>query len=87
MTFDSYGEYEEWCSSNGYDADNTFDEEEESHKRDTWASFYILKEFDNTYAHVTCTKSYEWGWSDIEIQKEGLTRKVEQVMTEKVSYV
>lgn len=23
MTFDSYGEYEEWCISNGYNADNT----------------------------------------------------------------
>lgn len=87
MNFDSYGEFEDWCVENGYDADNTFDEEEESHERDTWGSFYILKESDNTYAHITCTKSYDYGWSDVEVQQEGLTRKVTQVVTEKVEYI
>ncbi len=39
MNFDSYYEFEEWASEQGYDYDNELDREEESHKRDTLVSF------------------------------------------------
>lgn len=83
----SYGEFESWCIDHGYDADRQYDEKEEVYKRDIQATFYIKKESDGTFAQVTCTKSYDYGWSDIEIVEEGLARNVEQVLIEKVTYI
>lgn len=87
-TFDSYGALEEWAIENGYDADDFHDEEMEEGKHDyVYLTFYLHKEFDDTYAQVSASRSYQNGLQDISIEKEGLKRHVEQVTIEKVSYL
>lgn len=87
FTFDGYSEFAEWCENAGYDPDEMYDQTEESHKRDTWMYFYVKNIEDNTYAEVSVLASYDHGWQEGEIHQTGLTRKVTQVMTEKVEYV
>ena len=85
--FDGYSGFADWCEINGYDPNYLYDETEESHKRDTWQSFYIKNAEVDTYAEVSVLVSYDHGWQEGEILRAGLTRKVEQVVTEKVSYI
>lgn len=85
--FDGYSDFTNWCEQNGYDPDDVYDETEESHKRDTWQSFYVKNTKADTYAEVSVLVSYDHGWQEGEVLRAGLTRKVEQVVTEKVSYV
>ena len=86
IEFESYGDFEDWCAESGYNPDKEVDLTESAHKRDILRSFYIENSVDRTFAHVTLIASHDYGWSDIEVT-EGLTRKVTQVMTEKVEYV
>lgn len=85
--FDGYSDFADWCEQNGYDPDDLYDEAEESHKRDTWQSFYVKNAEANTFAEVSVLVSYDHGWQEGEVVRAGLTRKVEQVVTEKVSYI
>lgn len=39
--FDGYSEFCGWCDQYGYDPDDLYDETEESHKRDTYLTFYV----------------------------------------------
>lgn len=87
FNFDGYGEFEDWCVGSGHDPDEMHDLTEESHKRDTWMFFYVKNIEDNTFAEVSVLASYDNGWQEGEVHRQGLTRKVEQVLTEKVSYV
>lgn len=87
FSFDGYSEFSEWCEVNGYDEDTQYDLESEPHKRNTYDSFYIKKLDSDTYAEVSVETSYDNGWGYGDVTREGLTRKVEQVVTEKVSYV
>ena len=87
FNFDGYSDFADWCEINGYDPDDLYDENEEGHKGDTWQSFYVKNVEFNTYAEVSVLVSYSHGWQEGEILRAGLTRKVEQVVTEKVSYV
>jgi len=84
--FDGYSDFAVWCDLNGYDPDDLYDETEEGHKRDTWQSFYVKNTEADTYAEVSVLVSYDHGWQEGEVLRAGLKRKVEQVMTEKVSY-
>lgn len=84
--FDGYSEFADWCEQNGYDPDDLYDETEESHKRDTWQSFYVKNVEDDTYAEVSVLVSYDQGWLEGQIVRENLTRTVELVTTESVKY-
>lgn len=86
--FDGYSDFDDWCVANGYDSDAQHDLTEEGHKGDTRQHFYVKHiQDDNLYAEVSVLVSYNHGWQDGEIIQVCLTRKVEQVVTEKVSYV
>ena len=85
--FDGYSDFADWCEQNGYDPDYLYDETEESHKREILESFYVKNAEANTFAEVSVLVSYDHGWQEGEVLRAGLTRKVEQVVTEKVSYV
>ena len=85
--FESYSEFEEWCVENNFDADTQIDRTEESHKRDTLVCFYMKHKEMDIYRDVSFTASYDWGWSNVDVGEVDLTRKVTQVMTEKVEYV
>ena len=87
FSFDGYSEFEEWCVDNGYDPDEMYDPTEESHKSDTLLSFYVKNAEKDTYAEVSVDTNYDNGWGYGYVYREGLTRKVTQVMTEKVEYV
>ena len=87
FNFDGYSEFCEWCENSGYDPDEEYDKTEESHKRDTWLFFYVKNIEDNTFAEVSVLVSYDHGWQEGEVHRQGLTRKVEQVLTEKITYV
>lgn len=84
---DTNSKFYDWAEVNGYDSDIEYDLEEEVFKRGAHVSCYIKKISEDTYAQVTWYQDYDNGRMDIEIVKEGLVRKVEQVVTEKVSYV
>jgi hypothetical protein len=85
--FDGYSDFCDWCEQNDYDPDTQYDLESENHKRSTFDTFYIKKIDSDVYAQVSVETDYDNGWGYGEILREGLTRKVEQVVTEKVSYV
>lgn len=87
FNFDGYSEFADWCETAGYDPDEMYDQTEESHKRDTLLSFYVKNAEKNTYAEVSVDTNYDNGWGYGYVYRAGLTRKVEQVLTEKVSYV
>lgn len=87
FNFDGYSAFCDWCEANSYDPDEQHDLESEPHKRNTYDSFYIKKLDSDLYAEVSVETSFDHGWLEGEIMREGLTRKVEQVLTEKVSYV
>lgn len=87
FSFDGYSEFAEWCEKNGYDPDVMYDQQEESHKRDILLCFYVKNEERNTYAAVSVDTNYDNGWGYGDVYQQGLTRKVTQVMTEKVEYV
>jgi len=87
FSFDGYSEFDEWCEGSGHDSDEQYDLKEESHKQETVQFFYVKNIEDNTYAEVSVLVSYQHGWQEGEIIRAGLTRKVTQVMTEKVEYV
>lgn len=84
--FDGYSAFDDWCFVNGYNSDDQYSLTEEGHKGDTWQHFYIKNAEANTYAEVSVLVSYSHGWQEGEILRVGLTRTVEQVVTEKVSY-
>lgn len=85
--FDNFGQYGKWCSENGYeDYDNFIDEEGEMYKRYEQLTWYVQKS-DGTYANFSGLRDYDEGLFDITLNKEGLTRTVEQVVVEKVKYV
>ena len=85
--FDTNSKFYDWAEENGYDYDTEYDLEEEVFKRGAHASCYIKKIDEDVYAQVTWYQDYDNGRMDIEVGPEGLIRKVEQVITEKVSYV
>lgn len=84
--FESYNEFEDWCVESNFDADNQIDRTEESYKRDTIVCFYAKHKEIDVYRAVSFTASYDYGWSNVDVGEVDLTRKVTQVMTEKVSY-
>lgn len=84
---DTNSKFYEWAEENGYDYDTEYDLEEEAFKRGSHVCCWIKKNEEDTYALVTWYQDYDNGRMDIEIVQEGLVRKVEQVVTEKVSYV
>lgn len=87
FNFDGYSEFCDWCDENGYDPDTQYDLESEPHKRNTYDYFYVKKIDSDTYAEVSVETSYDSGWGYGDISREGLKRKVEQVVVEKVTYV
>lgn len=86
--FDGYSDFCDWCDQYGYDPDELYDETEESHKRDTYLSFYVknTRYAEPTYAEVCVLVSYDHGWQEGEVLREGLKRIVRQVVVEKVEY-
>lgn len=86
FNFDGYSEFCDWCSEHGYDPDTQYDLESESHKRNTYDSFYVKKIDGETYAEVSVETSYDYGWQEGEISCENLQRVVELVTTEKIKY-
>lgn len=87
FNFDGYSEFCDWCDQNGYDPDTQYDLESQPHKRNTYDHFYVKKIDGDTYAEVSVETSYDNGWGYGDISREGLTRKVEQVVVEKISYI
>lgn len=86
--FDGYSDFDDWCVANGYDSEDQYDLSENGHKGDTWQHFYVKHiQDDNLYAEVSVLVSYSHGWQEGEVLNIGLKRKVEQVVTEKVTYV
>ena len=85
--FEDYSSFECWCEENDFNCDDQIDRTEESHKRDTIVYFYAKHKTLDIYREVGFTASYDWGWSNVEVGEDDLTRKVTQVMTEKVEYV
>ena len=85
--FDGYSDFDDWCVINGYDSDTQYDLTEERSKADTWQYFYVKHNEGDFYAEVSVLVSYNHGWQEGEVLNIGLTRKVTQVMTEKVEYV
>lgn len=83
---DTNSKFYDWAEENGYDYDTEYDLEEEVHKRGAHVC-YIKKLSEETYAQVNWYQDYYNGRMYIEIVQEGLVRKVEQVVTEQVSYV
>jgi hypothetical protein len=82
---DSNSNWYDWAEENGYDSDTEYDLEEEVFKRGAHVSCYFKKD-DDTYALVTWYSDYDNGRMDIEVQKEGLHRYEEQVVTTKIIY-
>jgi hypothetical protein len=85
--FDSMGNFYDWCEANNFDPDTEYDREDESYKRDTSVYFYIKHNEKDVYRPVSLIASYDNGYGDIEVGDEDLTRKVTQVLTEKVEYL
>lgn len=85
--FDGYSDFDDWCFANGYDSDDQHDLTEEGSKGDTWQHFYVKHKEGDFYAEVSVLVSYVHGWQEGEVMRIGLTRKVEQVVTEKITYV
>ncbi len=85
--FDCMGEFYAWCEENNFDSDTEYDRDEESFKRDTNVWFYIKHNEKDVYRLVSLIASYDNGYGDIEVGDEDLTRKVTQVLTEKVEYL
>lgn len=86
MIFNYGSSFEEWCEEEGYDWDNLLNEEvllQKSYSR--ILQFYIAND-NGSYAQVRAYHSEMEGLHDIEILAEGLTRHVEQIMTERVFY-
>lgn len=86
FNFDGYSEFCDWCETNGYDPDEQYNLTEDSCKSDVWQYFYVKQINGDLYAEVSVLVSYNHGWQEGEITRAGLTRKVEQIVTEKVSY-
>lgn len=86
FNFDGYSEFEEWCVANNYHADEHYDVEEESHKRDTVLSFYVKNNDEDTYAEVNVFTNYDHGWNYGTIEREGLKRVEKQIITTQVAY-
>lgn len=84
---DTNSKFYDWAEANNYDCDTEHDLNKEVLKRGAHVSCYIKKNDEDTYALVTWYSDYDNGRMDIKIQEEGLTRKVEQVLTEKITYV
>lgn len=87
INLDNSSEFYDFCEEHGYDPDTQYDEESEQHKRDMYVTFYMKHEEKDVYRSVSWLQSYEWGVSQIEIGEDELTRKVEQILTEKITYV
>lgn len=85
--FDGYSQFCDWCEANGYDPDEQYDLQQEPHKRNVYETFYIKSLEGEKYMLVWVKTSSDHGWLDGEIELLPLTRKVTQVMTEKVEYV
>lgn len=87
MKFDYYSSFEDWALENKYEPDDFLNEKvllQKSYSK--IIQFYIAND-NGTYAQVTAYHSADEGLFDITVEKEGLTRKVEQVLTEKITYV
>jgi hypothetical protein len=87
MRFNYRSEFEDWCILHNYEPDELLNKEtllEKSYSK--IIQFYIAND-NGTYAQVKAYHSSGEGLFDISVEKEGLTRKVTQVMTEKVEYV
>lgn len=87
MKFDYYSSFEDWCILHNYEPDEFLNEKvllQKSYSK--IIQFYIAND-NGTYAQVTAYHSSDEGLFDITVEKEGLTRKVTQVMTERVEYV
>ena len=87
INLENIGEFYEFCEEHGYDSDTQYDEESDNHKRDMYVTFYIKHNERDVYRSVAWLQSYDWGVSQIDVGEVELTRKVTQVMTEKVEYV
>lgn len=88
FVFDGYSDFCDWCDQHGYDSDDFYDESEESSKRDTYLTFYVknTRYAEPTYAEVCVLVSYDHGWQEGEVLREGLKRTVKQVVVEQVEY-
>jgi hypothetical protein len=87
FNFDGYSQFCDWCEANDYDADEQYDLQQEPHKRNMYETFYIKSLEGEKYMMVWVETSCDHGWLEGEIELLPLTRKVTQVMTEKVEYV
>jgi hypothetical protein len=87
FSFDGYSAFCDWCEENGYDPDAQHDRTQEPHKQNIYETFYIKSLEGEKYMMVFVETSFAHGWLEGEIELVPLTRKVEQVVMEKVSYV
>lgn len=86
MRFNYRSEWKDWCILYNYEPDEWLDQTtllEKSYSR--IISFYIAND-NGTYAEVKAYQSEIEGLSDISVEREGLTRHIEQVVVEKASY-
>lgn len=85
--FNYRSEFEDWCILYNYDPDEFYSQETLLEKSYSKIIEFYIKNDNGTYAKVHSYHSSDGGLFDISVEDEGLTRKVEQVVTEKVSYV
>lgn len=87
IRFNYRDEFEDWAIENQYDPDDFHSQETLLEKSYSKIIEFYIKHETGTFAKVHSYHSSDEGLFDISVEKEGLTRKVEQVVTEKVSYV
>lgn len=86
MRFNYRSDFDEWAIQNKYEPDDWLDQTtllEKSYSR--IIQFYIAND-NGTYAEIHAYQSEVDGLFDISVEKEGLSRVVEKVIVNKVSY-
>lgn len=87
IRFNYREEFEDWAIENKYDPDDFHSEETLLEKSYSKIIEFYIKNQSGTFAKVHAYHSSDEGLFDISVEAEGLIRKVEQVLTEKVNYV
>lgn len=86
LQYASNSEFCKWCEENGYpDWDDWIDEDEEPYKRSVILTFYIRHE-NGTYAQISCTKDYDYGCENFNLEQEGLVRTEKEIIQKVVTY-
>lgn len=87
IRFNYRSEFEDWCILYNYDPDEFHSQETLLEKSYSKIIEFYIENDNGTFAKVHSYHSSDEGLFDISVEAEGLTRKVEQVVTEKISYV